>query len=502
MAGRVWLLCGGLLAAVASVAWLQAESAATSRREFQDQTERWYAVELSASDQGFSLPGPGRYELIVASLGESAREFHVDLESVPVAPVALSGNRGQSSWRPVIRLAERSGRPAGRRPALPSEIRPFAGTVTAKEVPEPESTQRRFFLHVTTDPLEEPQGYVAVTGELAGAGRRVRVYVDRDGTHCSPNLVTEIIRLMDDEILPRSRELVGEHADVDGDGKLAILATAWLGRLCGGRTSLNGFVRANDFQTGIDPPFSNHADVLYLNPAIAAGPELKTLLAHEYTHAVCFSRRFANPDREASLPPEEDWLSEAMAHVAEMLHETNWSNLDRRVACFVGAPQQAPLVVRDYYRAGLWRDPGCRGATFLFLSHCIDRFGAGLLRDLCDSDLVGRRNLERATGVPFSELFRDWTIALADDAIASLPLHGKLGDCQLDGLARIDWPVGRNSCSVDVRGTAAAVMQFTIAAEAGSRRIVVHAPPDAKLQLTVIRRPAVVDRGIQTARRE
>src|SRR6516162_6429275 len=119
MTSRGWLLCGGLLAAVASVAWLQAGSAATSQLELHE-TGRWYAVELSALDQGFSLPGPGRYELIVGSLGESAREFHVGLELVPVGSVALSGSRGQSSWRPVVRLAERSGRPADKRLELPS----------------------------------------------------------------------------------------------------------------------------------------------------------------------------------------------------------------------------------------------------------------------------------------------------------------------------------------------------------------------------------------------
>src|SRR5205814_566701 len=100
------------------------------------------------------------------------------------------------------------------------------------------ASQRRFFLHVTTDPLEDDRGYVPVQGILAAEGKCVRVYLDRDvsESNLAPGLIATVIHLLDEDIIPRSRVLLGEHADVDHDGKLAVLVTGWLGRLCGGRT--------------------------------------------------------------------------------------------------------------------------------------------------------------------------------------------------------------------------------------------------------------------------
>lgn len=493
MTGRKRLACGAVLAAVACAAWLRAESHPPTEARSPVEVGRWYSLHPVDRNSGREFDATsGCYELIVGSLGDAGREFRVTLEGAAIAPGTSHGDSdriARSSRLPIDPLAShrirsrderRAETGAGHSMIQATAVAECAATSTAPE--------RRFFLHVTSDPLEDPQGYVPVTGSLAGVGRSVQVYVDREMAEPASGLVAEIIRLMDDEIIPRSQELIGEHTDMDGDGKLAILVTSWLGRLCGGKTSLNGFVRANDFQAGIDPPYGNHADVLYLNSALEPGPALKTLLAHEYTHAVCFSRRFADTGRNAALPDEEDWLNEAIAHVAEDLHGSDRSNLEQRVAGFLAAPQKSPLAIRDYYRAGLWRDPGCRGATYLFLRHCADQFGPGLLNELVESSCVGSRNLEQVTGVSFAELFRNWTIALADDAIPSVPLHGQFGECRLAGLARVDWPLESEPCRLELRGTSAALVRFTVGP--GTRRISIQGSRDARLQLTIIRRTA------------
>src|SRR5262249_22792725 len=146
--------------------------------------------------------------------------------------------------------------------------------------------ERRFFIQIVGGSPEDERDYVAVTGTLAGEGDRVRVYVDRETgpTETAPSLIDEIIALLDQDIIPHSRVVVGEHADVDGDGKLAVLVTGWLRRLSDGATPVNGYVRSNDFHPSIDVPFGNRADVLYLSTGAPTGPALKALLAHEYTH--------------------------------------------------------------------------------------------------------------------------------------------------------------------------------------------------------------------------
>jgi hypothetical protein len=465
----------GLLAAIAVVAWLRADALTLRESANRPETNRFYAVDLSGACRSFDLEfdGDDHYELIVASLGDAGRTFPVRLE-------AESRQRVESF--PALPVAPLEPRHIAQ--ALPprfARVEQVQGLAAAAE--------RQFFLHVTTDRLEEEQGYVPVTGRLAGEGDHVRVYLDRQTAPAdmAPGLIDEIIRLLDGEIIPRSREFLGEHADIDGDGKLAVLVTGWLGRLCGGKTSLNGFVRCNDFQADVEAPFGNHADVIYLNASVAPGAALKAVLAHEYTHAVCFSRRLAPGRRAAPLPVEEDWLNEAIAHVAENLHACGWSNLDQRIDDFLANTAGSPLAVRDYYRSGLWRDAGCRGATYLFLRYCADQFGEGLLRDLVNGPAAGKRNLERATQTSFADLFRHWTIALAEGQMQSVPLRGTVGEYELAGPARVAFSVEAGPCDLELCGTASALVELT-ATKAEVVRVVIDAEPQARLQVTLVRR--------------
>lgn len=348
---------------------------------------------------------------------------------------------------------------------------------------------RTFFLHVRDTDLADPAGYVAVEARLAGEGRQARVYVDGQisAKETPVKGVAEIIRLFDDDVFPGSAHLLGTHRDIDGDGKLAVLVTPWLGRLRGGYATAGGFVRSSDFQNRLPAPFSNRADVLYLNAALPEGNELRALLTHEYTHAVCISRRLPDETNPGGCVDEHDWLNEAIAHVAERLQDAGWSNLDTRIARFLEDTSRAPLVVRDYYRAGLWRDAGCRGATYLFLQWCTERYGPDLLRRLVENGAAGVENLEASTGASFDELFRRWTMALHDNAFRSLSLEGRLGDCNVYGVNRIVWRPGESAAkTISVRGTAAAFVRIAGSAGNSTWRISVRAPAQARLQLTLV----------------
>src|SRR5262249_45617224 len=139
----------------------------------------------------------------------------------------------------------------------------------------------------------------------------------------------------------------------------------------------------------------------------------RTLLAHEYTHAIVFSEHLEGEYLpQTQRRDEESWLNEGLAHLAEDLHDNGWSNLDYRISAFLSAPERYGLVVPDYYAAGHWRSHGHRGAAYLFLRWCSDRYGGDLARWLIQSNLTGVANLEAATGQPFAELFRQWSAAL------------------------------------------------------------------------------------------
>ena len=291
------------------------------------------------------------------------------------------------------------------------------------------------------------------------------------------------VRVLDEEVLPRVESQFGPLSDVDDDGCLAVVLTPWLSRLQGGRTSIGGMVRSSDFQRSMSPPFGNRSDMLFLNSALPSDAALRDLVSHEVAHAACISQRLSHGTD--ALRDEEDWLSEALAHLAE----PGWSNLDHRLAAFLDDPSRFPLVVPDYYRAGLWRNPGCRGATYLFTRWCVGQSEPQLVRQLAQSAERGTRNLERATGRRFAELFREWSLSVASgDELAALDLKNVLNRLGSAGLQPTICPAGSSEHTLQVRGTAFAVVDLLVD-ESASRTLRISGDSTAKWQFSICRWP-------------
>jgi hypothetical protein len=509
---------------------------------------RHYGVPVRFDESCFDLTfdAGARYVVIIGSLGASEQRFNIDCSSqkfpaVSPEPVERVFALDDSYRKPVDQDDHLGDSPA----ALHAIVPPTSGhgvvsvnfatpavTAVSDALREPAvSGSRSFALHVTDGSLDDPAQYATIHAKTIAEGRHVRIYLDDQETpsHLAPGLVAEVIDLFDREIIPRFQGLLGTYRDVDHDGRFAILLSPWLGRLQGGRTSVGGFVRGSDFQPFLKLPFSNHCDMMYVNSQTLPGPHLRTLLIHEYTHAVCFSCRTADACGRPRFPEEEDWLNEAMAHCAESLFDGGWSNLDYRIARFLNDPSEYPLVVGDYYRAGLWRCHGCRGATYLFLRYCLERFGVETLTRLVANPARGTRNLELATGCSFDRLFRDWTLSLVDAAkrrtvpenaeeppdfdeagesifasasvpcdsrptapeLASLDLYGSLGDWGLAGPRRQVWDVDQGPQHVSVKGTAASYLELCATGSAGTRRLRLKGSVGSKMQISVVRLPDV-----------
>ena len=461
------------------------------------QTNACYPVAVCGGLAQLDLPqSTGEYVLIVSSLGDALQSYAVHLTAHRVEQAELVPTR------PLEPLSLTPG------PTRPTRQGSLPNGPAARECSSA-AARREFHLHVTEGDLGDPQQYAKVRADLIAEGQHVRVYLDSqiapEQLHTA--LVDEITHSFDEVVLPTSRRLLGDYRDVDGDGKFAILISPWLDRLQGGRTSLGGMARGSDFRPDLRPPLSNRSDVLYLNANLRPNSHLRSLLAHEFAHVLCFSRRIADG---VGLPSEEDWLTEAIAHLSEDIHGFGWSNLDHRVARFLDEPQSAPLVVADYYRSGLWRDAGCRGATYLFLRWCVDQFGEEVLGRLAAAPARGTANLEIVTGVPFAELYRRWTAALllsgeeeetsgsrGFDGYRTLDLRGRLGTWQLAGPRLRVWPRAEEPCDLRVRGTSSAFVVLPTA-DGRSQRISVEADPGARLQISLVRRERTTP-GLQIA---
>jgi hypothetical protein len=438
---------------------------------------------------------PGeKYFLILGSLARGPGPYPVTVRTeAATAPVSvtLETPRLDADWnRRVQGLHSRLAR-VRLAPAPDEAYRP------ANDPPR----QKTFYLFVKERDFQDPANYVTVTAQLERVGLHCQVYVDcshADRAGLQPTL-DDIVCTFDDKVYPRACQELGHTLDVDRDGRFTILLTGWLGRLSNGKVSLDGFVRGSDFYRDLAVPYGNRCDMMYLNTDLQPGPHLRTLLAHEYTHAVIFSEHvFAGYLPERPRRDEEGWLNEGLAHLVEDLHGYSWSNLDYRISAFLSSPERYQLVVADYYSAGLWRSHGNRGATYLFLRWCADRYGPDLLRELIQTNLTGVTNVEVTTRAHFADLFRQWSAALAvsGTGLASeeiVPLHHlnphePLGGRLLCGPRLEPVPLANGRTEVQLAGTSAAYL--LLHSPAGDRsRVTITAAPGADLQVSLIRLP-------------
>lgn len=425
------------------------------------QSNAWYRIDQGTAEAACELPAGGHYQLVIGCLADAAQEAHVQVTLLDPATAVqrtprqrLDGRSIERSQAWITKNSQGSTETAswnGARLRQPV-VRP-AGSTTA------EPCVREFSLHVTDGPLDDPKQYAKVTARVWRTGERVRIFVDEQvsASELSCQRIDELLEQLEFEIVPRVEVQFGPLHDVDGDGWLTVLLTPWLSRLQGGQNALGGMVRSSDFQQDGAKPLSNRCDMLYLNTALPDGAALKDLLSHEVAHAACLSQRVTGGAR--ATRDEEDWLNEALAHWAE----PGWSNIGHRVATFLQDTSRCPLVVPDYYRAGLWRDPGCRGATFLFLKWCAQQHGEdALIRRLACSRNRGTRNLEQASGQLFANLFRNWSISLAELSREELP--DSVACCRLPSSREPNRVLSgcRNGQTLTLRGTTFTVVEFDV----------------------------------------
>ncbi len=423
---------------------------------------------------------------------------------------ALSRSPGPYPIRLVARPARRAEIPVladdGRPREFPVEsVAPLRDDSrgSAANPPMPPSV-REFHIMVREGDPGSPSNYVPMKGVLRGVGRHVQVYVaSEDVPTVARAALEDAITTFDDSILPAARDRFGPARDVDGDGRFTILFSSWLDHLGGGRHAVDGFVRVADLDATVPAPFGNRCDMMYLNAGLQAGPYLRTIIAHEYMHAVVYTRKSLEHPRDNQPGPEEEsWIDEAMAHLVEESHGFSTSNIDYRVSAYFSDPERYRLVVDDYFAADLFRSHGCRGCTYLFLRWCVARYGPDLLTRLATSGRRGIPNIEASTGSSFASLFRRWSVATFLDGRddrgpstldggdghggrRSLSLRGPVDDREFAG-PRYRWvePDGRPH-RWDALGTSCHYVLLQGDPE-GAVEIQVEGPPQARIQVTAL----------------
>ena len=452
-----------------------------------------------------------QYCLIVSSLarGRGSYPVRVTTEAAPgPARVVRDDSSPDTYWLQVNSGYQHR---LSRKWQAMKDVGPPAEQPAAAAAP---AQQRRFYLFMGEHDFQNAESYVSVSAQLANVGRHCQVYVDeaylrtiaaaRKPTAAAElhpaaaypeleALVSDAIRTFDEDVYPQAQRRLGNIIDVDRDGRFTILFTPRMSKLANGKVSLGGMVRGSDFYRDLDAPFGNRCDMMFLNTDLVPGPHLRTLLAHEYTHAVTFCEHvFGDYLPEVTRQDEESWLNEALAHVNETLHGHGWSNLDYRISAFLNAPERYSLIVPDYYQAGLFRSHGHRGSAYLFLRWCAEQYGEALLGRLTRTNLSGTRNLEVATGRRFADLFRDWTI---DMVRGGRPPAERPGASERAPFSRLlcgprfhDVPMRGSQCELTLAATSAAYLRLHSPGGMASR-ITISVDPGADLQATLVHLP-------------
>ena len=461
-----------------------------------------------SADLGGAAAGPNSWPVsrpLAVRVEEGRASFDIPASTDGVKFLVIVSNLGtcgepspiQLHARPVVRPRPVASPPIERRrPAsldLP-RIAPTPGPIAGLP-----PSRRSFHLPRPDGDLSQAASYVRVDGRLAAVGRRVQVYVDADDLgRVGEATLRDLVETFDEAIYPMTAARFGPAADVDHDGRFTVLFS---GKLAGGKNRVDGFFRGADLEMGLGEPFGNRCDLMTLSTSLEAGPHLRTIVAHEYTHAIGFSRKVL--EGTPGSPEESGWLDEGVAHLVEDELGFSASNIDYRVSAFLSRPERYRLVVEDYFSAGLYRSHGNRGATYLFLRWCVDRHGPGLLDALVRSNLRGAANLETATGSNFADLFRDWTVALAlsgldpasarDEGYRSLDLRGELGGSILAG-PRMSQISTRQPAEAWVAEPTSAHFALVEAPPGVAVAVEVAGPSGSALQVTAIRLPAALDR--------
>jgi hypothetical protein len=432
-----------------------------------------------------------QFYLVLGSLARQGGPFQVSIQTKTTADrqdLPLVQPEADPAW--VSRMRQQGARlDRARQQRLQEEV---------NLTPAAPQRERVFHLFTGQSGLEDSASYTAIRAELRGVGRHCQVYVDR--SHSDPAAfqptVDDAVRAFDNEIYPKSTRWFGRPLDVDRDGRFTILFTGWLTKVQNGKAALGGFVRGSDFYRDLEAPFSNRCDMMYLSTELAPGPYLRTLIAHEYTHTIIFCEHvLGNYRDDGPRRDEESWLNEGLAHLAEEMHGYSWENLDYRISTFLNAPEKYPLVVADYYASGLWRNPGTRGAAYLFLRWCRNQYGSGLPGRLIQSNLAGVENLEAATQEQFAELFRRWSVALLDDESRGANEHVRAEENRRPPLARLlcgprFTEVALNGGQHDLQLAPTAAAYVRLHSPTGSHaRVTVTAQPGTDLQVSLVRLP-------------
>lgn len=431
-------------------------------------SERYLVGVQSLSDVGGSLTS-------VMLMSEATDGNAAALEAaVSLAAETPRGGRGQEvrvpEWRDAHRRAERRLRSWARRNLRPHQslpANPTRGAEILRSVSGSAQVGDTVALRVPDAGSTNPcVNYFEIGAEVKVIGERAILVADTANpaggfTNADYQDMSDRI---DDDIFSTQIEYFGTPTDLDGNGRVVIVVTKAVNQ---GDPNVVGFVLSGDLFPRTVCASSDEGEIFYgkapdpngsYGPAYAtetARQRMPPLMAHELTHVIQSSRRFAQSDNSMNpvIAEGQATLSEEVvghsvtgrqpgqnygfitAFNANGTDEFDWY-LDGIVDLirYYGFESSTTRVAEAPESCGWWREdpspclarPLWYGVSWSFLRWVSDQYGPaypggeqGLHQDLIGNDVSGPENVADVVGVPLNELMAGWSASLyVDDRIA------------------------------------------------------------------------------------
>lgn len=249
----------------------------------------------------------------------------------------------------------------------------------------------------------DTQEHTKITAELRYATTHVAVWVEQGVRMDQGDLEASADRF-EEKTYPTNREFFGSEwtPGVDNDPRLHILHARGLGE------NIAGYYSSSDEYSVAVNEYSNEREMFYVS-ADSDNAEPNTdfydgTLAHEFQHMI----HWAN-DRN-----EDSWVNEGLSELASFLNGFDPGGMD------IAYSEQPDTQLTT------WGDPSegnaqHYGASYLFMSYFLDRFGEDLMKAVVASPkngIAGFNDALEQAGRPerFEDIYADWVIANYLDA--------------------------------------------------------------------------------------
>jgi immune inhibitor A len=266
---------------------------------------------------------------------------------------------------------------------------------------------QRNFWATNVDTVESFQ----ITATLRYISDHVYFWI-QDGVSYNRQDLQDLVETFEQKIYPTNRELFGSEwkPGVDGDPRLYIVYARGLGQ------TLVGYYSSADQYHPMAHKYSNANEIFFLNvDNLSLGhPATYSVLAHEFQHMIHW-----NLDRN-----EETWLNEGISELASFINGYPSSHERSYVA--------NPSIQLNDWPINSSQTSAHYGASFLFFTYFLDRFGEEATRALVahhsnglasiDAVLEELKIRDLVTGdqINADDVYIDWLVtnALQDGSVS------------------------------------------------------------------------------------